>query len=48
MGSLISNLYNKTHGIKLSGSQLKDGHLTITNLRRQWKKLEVDEHGILR
>ena len=41
-------LYNKTHGIKLSGSQLKDGHLTVTNLRRQWKKLEVDEHGILR
>lgn len=41
-------LYYKTHGIKPGGGQLKNEPHGVTNLMREWKKLEVDEHGILR
>ncbi|KAL9967048.1 hypothetical protein ACROYT_G025206 [Oculina patagonica] len=41
-------LYNKTHGIKPGGGQLKNEPHGVAKLMREWKKLEVDEHGILR
>ncbi|KAL9983193.1 hypothetical protein ACROYT_G005330 [Oculina patagonica] len=41
-------LYYKTHGIKPGGGQLKNEPHGVAKLMREWKNLEVDEHGILR
>ncbi|KAL9956082.1 hypothetical protein ACROYT_G037505 [Oculina patagonica] len=41
-------LFYKTHGIKPGGGQLKNEPHGVDKLIREWKKLEVDEHGILR
>jgi len=40
-------LYYKTHGIKLGGGQLKNEPHGITNLMREWKKLEVDDWNLV-
>ncbi|PFX33474.1 Retrovirus-related Pol polyprotein from transposon 17.6 [Stylophora pistillata] len=38
----------KTHGIKLGRGQLQNAPQGAANLMREWKKLVVDEQGILR
>ncbi|KAL9971665.1 hypothetical protein ACROYT_G017862 [Oculina patagonica] len=41
-------IYYKTHEIKPGGGQLKNEPHGFAKLVREWKKLEVDEHSILR
>ena len=41
-------IYYKTRGLKPGGGQLKNESHGVTNLIREWTKLEIDEHGTLR
>lgn len=41
-------IYYKTLGPKPGRGQLKNEPHGVTNLMREWTKLEIDEHGILR
>ncbi|XP_022809338.1 uncharacterized protein LOC111346315 [Stylophora pistillata] len=40
--------YHKTHGFKPGREQLQNAPQGTANLMREWKRLEVDEQGILR